>query len=726
MDTSSSSSASSSSTVQIMNNGSNGAADTIEYHTTNSITLCLKYKKDQYTIIDKHSNVSCWSTFGLPAKILGPDKYEVLNNLHLKLPAEKSIASSPTRNTPKPVNTKNLEKHKHQLTSLLSEWLCSGTRPVNMVEDIGLKAFVDHCIHIGYMYGPIPGSSLLPCRRTVNKEIKHMASAGRNQMKTTLIKAAKRRCLTLSTDIWSDGYKKVSYLGCTAQWVDENWNLCSFELFCLPFRKPNKTSKNVFLVIEEGLALYDLQPFMDDIIWVCDRGSNLKKALDKFTVVHCIGHRLNNILQKTFYQAETSKAKKDIAFGDLYVTIAEDEDDEISGCESEEASSDSDIDEKLLDKRTKNINYASSISNKNNATTTIAQLPSDAKRLLITIIHSKELVQYVKKVNLNQDLEEKNTAILIQSTIVRWLSLYNCLKSVRGSLTALTEIFDEKHLEKKRINLISIFMLDKLIEFLKPWTYVMKRVQSSLVPSVHTVTPIIFMVNSSLDIKANDSKQEKGIMFFRQRAKQIMKQMIIFDPIHLIETFFNPKTRKMTFLTAKQREECLEYVKQEMLIFDVDQQVPSPSHRKEIQLRRNTSSSYMADFYLIAEREDVGGHGSSKISAHEMEIDMYLKHGVDRTTNGNTDQGTDEYNPLCFWKARHSSYPVLYKVAARVLAVPATSSAVEREFSFTGNIITQKRSRLCPNTVNDIVCNHSYALFKMRFGESIECETIEL
>ncbi|CAF1149948.1 unnamed protein product [Rotaria sordida] len=43
---------------------------------------------------------------------------------------------------------------------------------------------------------------------------------------------------------------------------------------------------------------------------------------------------------------------------------------------------------------------------------------------------------------------------------------------------------------------------------------------------------------------------------------------------------------------------------------------------------------------------------------------------------------------------------------ARVLAVPATSAAVEREFSFTDNTITQKLSKLPPDSGNDIVFNH--------------------
>jgi hypothetical protein len=139
---------------------------------------------------------------------------------------------------------------------------------------------------------------------------------------------------------------------------------------------------------------------MYDIIWICDQGSNLKKALEKFTVVHCVGHRLNNVLQKVFYQAETAKAKKDIAFGDFYLDIIDDDDDQMSESESEvdEYQCDDD-DKKLLDKRARAINSAAA-PGRNNATTTLAQLPADAKRILVTIIHCKELVQYIKKVNL--------------------------------------------------------------------------------------------------------------------------------------------------------------------------------------------------------------------------------------------------------------------------------------------------------------------------------------
>jgi hypothetical protein len=92
---------------------------------------------------------------------------------------------------------------------------------------------------LGFACGPVSASSLLACRKTISTEIKQTADLRRNEIKTVLIKAARERLLILSPDLWSGGYKKTSYLGCTAHWVDD-WVLKCFELFFLPYRQPNK------------------------------------------------------------------------------------------------------------------------------------------------------------------------------------------------------------------------------------------------------------------------------------------------------------------------------------------------------------------------------------------------------------------------------------------------------------------------------------------------------
>ncbi|CAF4130107.1 unnamed protein product [Rotaria sordida] len=162
-----------------------------------------------------------------------------------------------------------------------------------------------------------------------------------------------------------------------------------------------------------------------------------------------------------------------------------------------------------------------------------------------------------------------------------------------------------------RKELISSFMFDKIIDFLRPWTHVMKHTQSSRVSSIHTVAPSILVINSSLEIRA--------------------------------------------------------------------------------------------DFYFNLEIDDedyADQHGSSKASSHTLEIDLHFKHGADKMPSlTNSGQENEEYNRLSFWKMKHVSYPIVAMVATRVLTVLATRAAVEREFSFTGNIITQKYSKSSSDTL---------------------------
>ena len=82
-------------------------------------------------------------------------------------------------------------------------------------------------------------------------------------------------------------------------------------------------------------------------------------------------------------------------------------------------------------------------------------------------------------------------------------------------------------------------------------------------------------------------------------------------------TFLKPKTQKMKHLSAKQREECIECVKEEILFFDVDQHVKSSSNKKLDSSSTTALFINVTDFYLNLEIDDedyANQHGSSKSS----------------------------------------------------------------------------------------------------------------
>lgn len=167
--------------------------------------------------------------------------------------------------------------------------------------------------------------------------------------------------------------------------------------------------------------------------------------------------------------------------------------------------------------------------------------------------------------------------------------------------------------------------------------------------------------------------------------------------------------------TNDQRNSCIEYIKEQMILFDATNDIAQPND-DNIKLFRQAASTddrtlrIMQHYY--DEEDEENDLPTSTAVIHQSEIDNYLKFGIDKSkpsdVSANSSAHAQEYNPLNFWMQNYSLYPRLSKIAKRVFAVPATSSAVEREFSLAGNIVTKKRSRLSPETVNDIVFLNSF------------------
>jgi hypothetical protein len=78
---------------------------------------------------------------------------------------------------------------------------------------------------------------------------------------------------------------------------------------------------------------------------------------------------------------------------------------------------------------------------------------------------------------------------------------------------------------------------------------------------------------------------------------------------------------------------------------------------------------------------------------------------LDRYIDMQIQDGEQYLDPLLFWKKKENriAFPHLARLAARCFCIPCSSAAVERQFSCTGQIITQRRANLDPVTVNNII-----------------------
>ncbi|XP_026470000.1 zinc finger BED domain-containing protein 4-like [Ctenocephalides felis] len=65
-------------------------------------------------------------------------------------------------------------------------------------------------------------------------------------------------------------------------------------------------------------------------------------------------------------------------------------------------------------------------------------------------------------------------------------------------------------------------------------------------------------------------------------------------------------------------------------------------------------------------------------------------------------------DPVQFWEERKNIYPALYKMAKKYLCIPASSVPSERLFSKAGMLTNQRRNRLQPNKLNQLLFLNSY------------------
>ncbi|CAN0286628.1 unnamed protein product [Scytosiphon promiscuus] len=110
---------------------------------------------------------------------------------------------------------------------------------------------------------------------------------------------------------------------------------------------------------------------------------------------------------------------------------------------------------------------------------------------------------------------------------------------------------------------------------------------------------------------------------------------------------------------------------------------------------------------IAAEDEESPEIASKSPEAIRFERKMWAEYELQRYLQADIFTGTESsQDVLDWWYDMRLVYPILYKVACVYLAVPASSATSERVFSAAGNIVTKKRNRLCPESVNNLVFLH--------------------
>ena len=170
---------------------------------------------------------------------------------------------------------------KQRLTTSIADFCALDMRPFAVITGSGFKAMIQTTLDIAVANsssGRLLVKELLATPKTIRLNVETRAAAGRQILQGVLEKhlaTGEGMCCTL--DLWTDSFRKNSYMSITAHYVDEHFDLHDRTLHVKPVRDASHTASMVLVEFKEGIGVFNFTKewtCFEQIVVVSDSRSN--------------------------------------------------------------------------------------------------------------------------------------------------------------------------------------------------------------------------------------------------------------------------------------------------------------------------------------------------------------------------------------------------------------------------------------------------------------------
>ena len=448
----------------------------------------------------------------------------------------------------------------------------------------------------------------------------------------------------LTIDLWSNRQMK-GFLGITGHFILD-WTMQTVMIACKRF-KGRHSAENIRLEYEEAISAYEISEKIMTI--VTDNASNMTRAFD---------------LSLPGYVTEKEANKDD---------DSDVEDD--SPDSSEESSSHEDPLTECLPTHSRC--YAHSLQ------LVVKDGLKDASQHLKNVISkASNIVSHVRKSIHATDILEGEKR-LQAANATRWNSQLKIIRSVLEAPDEKIKLLDVQQLtayEKK--------LLHELCIILTPFEKATNMVQQDNYISASLTVPVTLGLKHQLQhISATYSN--KMVTTLKTSIEQGLSHYES-DEVYLTAAVLDPRF-KLRWCEAEKRGRIeADFIKKASTAIQ--------THPSEEKIKSPVSKSAKLDDDFFSFMAPVTTMVTQTSSGEESEVKDYLNQPC-------TDMSSDS---LEFWKAQQSNFPVLSTIAARYLAIPASSALVERLFSIAGKLFRPERCLMKDQTFERLMmikCN---------------------
>jgi hypothetical protein len=183
--------------------------------------------------------------------------------------------------------------------------------------------------------------------------------------------------------------------------------------------------------------------------------------------------------------------------------------------------------------------------------------------------------------------------------------------------------------------------------------------------------------------------------------------MVDLDVRHYVATLLHPDYRSLRGCSNDEKVECHNYIRQQLKLIS-KQRIDNNDMTQKPKRLKSKHSFLLDDFKDDPNALDFDGNEADDddFDVRSVEYPMPVVQTDELTRYLSMKINMEEYasDVLTFWKLNTNELPNLAKVARQVHSIAATSASVERQFSIAGLTLTDRRTCLDPEQLDNMLC----------------------
>lgn len=488
----------------------------------------------------------------------------------------------------------------------------------------------------------------------------------------------------ITTDMWTDNYKKRSYMTVTLHFCLPDFSMLSMVLRTEVFTESH-TGENIKKALKKILRQFGLET--KTVVYITDQGANVVKACkiigsERFG---CAAHGLHNLIAVEGVQKGPDvqeiicKAKDIIKTFTFKSSLLEGEAEDMVN-EQKLADLEGLLQEMEVDEQISSFDDCNDDFDGGNEIVTLsegASTSSDAAGGAAPV--RQQFLTTLKK-----DCPTRWNCVLamLESLVINQQLIERCLTRLR--------LFDKMLSDEEWETIVS------LVNFLRIFKTATDVLNGSKYPTISLVLLFRSEIVAGLAAAPTDCKMVKSM---KQRMSQALNHRLPITELNVVAALLDPSQRNLPSIQEFLQEQ--ETTAVELL---------SRAVEKYVGLATQHTSSEAAS----------GPSGDAGETApcpwKKAKQDLLLKHTTAAPTR---DREIHQFRCLSlapddvlqWWGTQGETFPTLSRLARSLLAIPATSAPSERIFSIAGLTVNAKRSSLSPSSVDKVVFVHENAHF---------------